>query len=124
MTEFKQDETETLVVFRRWRKSQSINRDVFAIFPHDAASMDAHICGSYEHVGQHGGCDPRLCMRMSTPCNADDYKALQQELEGAPYGYRLKIRKRANWYDAQRVRQQQLDAIHKGSKPDAKQTTS
>lgn len=85
---FKQDTEETPVVFRKFRDG-----DVIALFPQEPGNMNPSTCGSYMHIGQHGTADAGLSdrTRLAKP---EEYAPLKRELESAPYGYRLKLRKR------------------------------
>jgi hypothetical protein len=65
--------------------------DVIAIFPSDPGTSDPFTCSSYQHVGQHGSCNPAYLMRYTVP---DQYADLKRELESAPYHYRLRVRRR------------------------------
>lgn len=107
MTEFKQDDDETPVIFRRWRGGPT---GIIAIFPTDAGDMNVESCSSFEHIGQHAACHPRHVIANSSPAAETEYAELKTELESAPYGYRLKVYKRyqSRWRD---VRETQLMAI-------------
>lgn len=61
----------TPVVLRAWRTGGG----VFALFPTLPSDEHGRYCNAYEHVGQHGGADYRLCIRTSRPATA---------MEGAP----------------------------------------
>lgn len=97
---FKQDDTITPVIFRKFPKERQMNAlsgkhelvggEVIALFPADTGTYDAHTCGSYMHVGQHGSAEVSL-MADTRPATPSEYTALKAELEGAPYGYRLKV---------------------------------
>lgn len=66
---------------------------MLALFP--LAPEGRGLCGSYQHVGQHGAADYAGCVRASRPADldADDVRALVRELEGL--GYRLRILRRS-----------------------------
>lgn len=83
-----QDEHETPVIFRKFREG-----DVIALFPQEPGDMNPSTCGSYMHIGQHGAADAGLA-RCTNPATPQEYADLKRELEGAPYGYRLKLRRR------------------------------
>ena len=83
----------TKVIFRKWRKDE----EVIALFPEIPADYEGHLCQSYARVGQHGGADRLLVMRMTVPAKLGEYTALKQELEGL--GYSLKIGKRTTRKD-------------------------
>lgn len=80
------DTTETKVIFRKWRDG---SRSVFALFPEMPHDWRGYDCGSYEHVGQHGGADGAGCVRRSTPATPEEYADLKRELERI--GYRLRV---------------------------------
>lgn len=81
----------TDVVFRRWPDGS-----VIALFPGESWDCSGRFCASFEHVGQHGGADYAGCIARSKPASAAEYAALKRELEGEPYGYRLRVLKRAS----------------------------
>ena len=87
---FQQDENETPVIFRIERRKGG---EVTAVFPCEPSGMDGRTMACYAHVGQHGGCSHQFVSsgRRALPAEYADLKA---ELEGAPYGYRLKVYKR------------------------------
>jgi hypothetical protein len=76
---------QTKVVFRKWKKEGTI----IAIFPEEISDNAGYLCSSYEHVGQHGGCDPQLVMGMTAPATEKEYSELFQELTAI--GYKLKV---------------------------------
>lgn len=79
----------TDVIFRKWPKSKG--GDVLALFPGDPGTDNQHTCSSFQHIGQHGSADPRLCILRTQPARPDEYAALKRELESAPYNYRLSV---------------------------------
>lgn len=87
---FQQDENETPVIFRIERRKGG---EVTAVFPCEPADMDGRTMTCYAHIGQHGGCSHQFAWsgRRAKP---EEYADLKAELEGAPYGYRLKVYKR------------------------------
>lgn len=108
--QFVQDENETPVIFRKYgpRKGD----DVIALFPAEIGTYDSATCSSYEHVGQHGSASPYAVIRDTRPATPEEYADLRKELEGAPYGYRLKVYTRmrrgfdaARRAEAERLRQ-------------------
>lgn len=81
------DEHETPVLFRVHRA------DVTAVFPCEPADIGGKYVSCYAHVGQHGSCS--LAWYHDTrPATEAEYADLKAELEGAPYGYRLKVYRR------------------------------
>lgn len=76
----------TRVVFRMWIGT----RNCFALFPD--MNEGNGLCGSYEHVGQHGGASYQGCMARSRPAKPAEYDPLRRELEER--GYALKIARR------------------------------
>lgn len=90
MGTFRQDDTETPVVFRADRGKEP---EVTAVFPCEPADLDGRYMSCYAHLGQHGSCG--LEWYSSTrPAKPEEYASLKAELEGAPYGYRLKVYRR------------------------------
>lgn len=85
-----QDAEWTPVVFRAERTKGG---EVTAVFPTLPADLDGRVMTCYGHVGQHGGCTSGWYngTRAARPA---EYADLRAELEGVPYGYRLKIYKR------------------------------
>ncbi len=79
------------VIFRKWRRAP---HSVLAIFPAQAGTNNPSTCGAYEHVGQHGSCDPQHCIAATLPATDAEAAELRRELEGAPYHYRLKVYRR------------------------------
>jgi dienelactone hydrolase len=92
---FKQDDEITPVIFRRWPKCEG--GAVVAIFPTILGTYESHTMSCYQHVGQHGTCDLGIIHRTKLARETDaDVMELRRELEGAPYGYRLKVYQRDN----------------------------
>mgnify|MGYP001613672705 CR=1 FL=1 len=89
MTEFKQDDEITPVIFRKYGPGRG--GEVIALFPAEAYDLQGYLCSSYVHVGQHGSADPHHVVRYTRPAKPDEYAALKAELEAVPYGYRLKV---------------------------------
>jgi hypothetical protein len=78
----------TIVIFRTFREGI-----VFALFPELPADNYGVFCTCYEHVGQHGSADYRLCMANSHPAAPEQYATLFNELERR--GYHLQVHHRA-----------------------------
>lgn len=72
----------TSVIFRKFQEG-----DVIAIFPDIIHNDNFHL--SYQHIGQHGGCDMKGCINITEPATYEEYKDLKTELERA--GYKLRI---------------------------------
>jgi len=82
-----QDEsTVTTVVFRKWTATGTI----LALFPNMAWNVSGTLCGSYEHVGQHGGAHYASCLVMTEPATPTEYQSLFDELTSL--GYRLYVK--------------------------------
>jgi hypothetical protein len=93
---FEQDKKETPVLFRKMRGKQYENDGVTAVFPcepHDLLQGSCYTMSCYMHVGQHGGCSYRW-YRATVAAKPEEYASLKAELEGAPFGYRLKVYQR------------------------------
>ena len=73
------------VVIRVWKGDDS---DVFALFPVLPADNYGDLCTSYQHIGQHGAADYRLCIRKSRPATAAEAADLLAELRGIGYNPR------------------------------------
>lgn len=86
-----QDETETLVLFRKWPKKNG--GDVDAYFPMERNGDGT--CTCYAHVGQHGSADLAGCIQRTRPATPAEYADLKRELESPPYEYRLRVIKRS-----------------------------
>lgn len=83
------DKFKTKVIFRFWKES----KDVIAIFPEDTGDMSPYTCSSYEHVGQHGACNPFHIIDSSRLAKPEEYADLKAELENH-CGYNLVVIKR------------------------------
>jgi hypothetical protein len=90
---FKQDEDETPVLFRVHKLASYGRGEVTAVFPCEPGTYSGRYMSCYAHVGQHGQCGLGWYQRTraATP---EEYACLKRELEGAPYGYRLKVYRR------------------------------
>lgn len=89
----------TVVIFRKWNNGQ-----VIALFPMEPVTYNPAYCESFEHIGQHGAADPHGIVLRTTAASPDEYAAVKRELESAPYGYQLEVRKRipANAYESRK----------------------
>jgi hypothetical protein len=103
MSDFTPDAEETPVLFR---KSEG---EVTAVFPCEPATYDGGTMTCYAHVGQHSACSFGWYAgtRAARP---EEYASLVRELEGPPYGYRLKIYRRLT----RDHRRQFLAELHRG----------
>lgn len=87
----KQDEEETIVIFRTFRDTG----EVIALFPDLNHETDATKYGhvmSYTHVCQHGEADYVHVIGMTKPATEMEYQDLHEELEGI--GYLLRVLKK------------------------------
>lgn len=66
--------------------------DIVAIFPSLPGTCRFDVT-CYAHVGQHGSADIGY-VRGLRPASPTDYADLKQELEAAPYNYRLRVVRR------------------------------
>lgn len=82
-----QEQRTICVVFRKWRKKWGDG--IIALFPYEkwSDSSYAKLCGSYEHVGQHGAAEYLTCIQRTKPATAEEYADLKAELE--QIGYKL-----------------------------------
>jgi len=96
------DKHKTEVIFRKWKD------DVIAIFPGLLTSQNLHYCESYQHIGQHGACDPYHLMLVTKPAKPEEYRALYFEL--TQFGYNLEVIKRLQTRHREE-RKRQLDEI-------------
>jgi hypothetical protein len=94
---FKQDDHETPVLFRM------SDGEVTAVFPCEGTGTAGALLGCYAHIGQHSACSLAWYW-TTTAAEPEQYAALKRELEGAPYGYRLKVYKRMQRWMADRRR--------------------
>lgn len=95
MSDFKQDDEITPCLMRVMHKRYG--GEVLAVFPAEPWRGEHDPTGTvscYAHVGQHGECEPWHVIAHSRPATPEEYADLRKELEGPPYGYRLKIYKR------------------------------
>lgn len=77
--------SETRVMFGWWDESE-----VIAIFPDLKANMDGDpLC--FQHIGQHGACDPDFVKGNARPATPEEYADMKRELEAPPYRYNLKV---------------------------------
>lgn len=76
----------TDVIFRFWENT------IIAIFPDELGDMNPSTCLSYQHLGQHGACDPYHIIPNSKLATPEQYQSLFDELTSI--GYDLKIKKR------------------------------
>lgn len=81
-----------VVMFRRERGPGD---DILAVFPHEY-EYDGRV-GCYAHVGQHSACSMGYVLQKTQPAKPEEYAGLKRELEGAPYHYRLIVRKRRSF---------------------------
>ncbi len=87
-------EQETIIViFRKWPKREG--GDVIALFPYEKSDFEGCYCTSYQHVGQHSGADFHGVVKVTKLATPAEYADLKAELERI--GYKLIVRKRANW---------------------------
>lgn len=95
----------TLCIFRRWRSG---HKEVIALFPEEPHDPNGFLCTSYGKPGQHGGANYAGCIALTRSASLDepDVAALKRELEGAPFNYRLEVRKKApsNGYRTRRAK--------------------
>jgi hypothetical protein len=99
------DKFKTKVIFRFWKES----KDVIAIFPEHTGDMNPYTCSSYEHIGQHGACNPRMIIENSRLAKSDEYADLKAELENH-CGYDLVVIKR-NRQEFIEERRKQLERV-------------
>lgn len=99
------------VIFRAFRTHP---RHVVAILPTLHGDQHRYTCQSYEHVGQHGACDPQELVRMTRPAQPAEYAFLLAEMKGL--GYILDVKSRITnamqekKYDT--IRKNEYDALH------------
>lgn len=85
---FQQDTEVTPVVFRKERDGE-----ITAVFPCDPADTNGNLMSCFAHVGQHSACGFEWYY-TTKPALPEEYADLKQELESAPYGYRLRVYRR------------------------------
>ena len=81
-------------IFRIYRDG-----DVIALFPQISASVSGELCGSYMHIGQHGGATPQLVINRTRLAKPKEYAPLLKELR--KIGYHPVIAKRFTYKDRQ-----------------------
>jgi hypothetical protein len=88
----KQDAYTTEVQFRKFTgKFQDFKEgDLIAVFPYEIYNQFGGVM-SYQHIGQHGECDPFI-NEVTTPAKQSEYAELLRELENL--GYNLKVIRR------------------------------
>jgi hypothetical protein len=89
------------VLFRMWKNEGG--QEVIAIFPTLPGTYESHTCDSYEHVGQHGACDPQGLIGRTRLATEPEYRALKHELESEPYNYKFRVIKRLS-YSYEKIR--------------------
>lgn len=107
---------ESVPVIFRADKSGEFKGQVSAVFPTLPGTNDPYTCAFFAHIGQHGSCDFDW-YATTRPATPAEYADLQRELEAAPYGYVLDVRKR--WTramdDARRAELRRLDRVARGA---------
>ena len=78
----------TPVIFRKFKEG-----DIIAIFPTMSGTLNQYTCNSYQHIGQHGSCDPTYLIQETKPTKPEEYEELFQELINIGYDD-LKVYKR------------------------------
>lgn len=92
----------TVMLFRVWRGG------VIAVMPYEVADPTPDTSMSYQHVGQHGACDPVGIVSESRPARPEEYDPLLTELRSI--GYEVEVVE-ALPPDARGVRAKQLAAV-------------
>lgn len=88
------------VMIRIWRSDKS---DVFALFPVLPSDNYGDLCTCYQHVGQHGAADYRLCIRKSRPASKAEAADLLTELRRIGYNPRVYKRATPSMHNARRA---------------------
>ena len=78
----------TPVIFRKFKEG-----DIIAIFPTMSGTLNQYTCNSYQHIGQHGSCDPISLIQNTKLAKPEEYEELFQELINIGYDD-LKVYKR------------------------------
>lgn len=78
----------TPIIFRKFKEG-----DIIAIFPTMPGTMDQYTCNSYQHIGQHGTCEPSYLIQNTKLAKPEGYEKLFQELINIGYDD-LKVYKR------------------------------
>ena len=86
----------TKVIFRYWKDS------VIAIFPEIPGDSNPYNCLSYQHIGQHGTCDPSYIIRNSKPATGQQHHDLKAELESMEYDLKVISRQSSNAIDVRK----------------------
>jgi hypothetical protein len=103
-----QDTEKTVVLFRKWPSGT-----VLALFPGEVGDCDEESCSSYQHVGQHGSANFKLCIQTTKPAKPEEYESLRLELESPPYEYSLDVRRRVHYGRFYGVRAEKLKGMEK-----------
>jgi len=78
--------------------------DTIAIFPEIIGTNDPVTCDSYQHLGQHGSCNPNHLISITRPSTFEEKEELAKELEAI--GYSLKeVKKLSKKYFESRCKQ-------------------
>lgn len=78
----------TPVIFRKFKEG-----NIIAIFPTMLGTLDQYTCNSYQHIGQHGACEPTYLIQITKLAKPEEYGELFQELVNIGYDD-LKVYKR------------------------------
>jgi len=116
MGEFQRDTEITPVLFRKCGPRRG--GEVIALFPAELGTYELHTCSSYVRVGQHGSASiagPDSVIHFTRRATPVEYADLQKELEGSPFGYRLKVYQRITRQHDD-ARKAQYRALHAGMK--------
>jgi hypothetical protein len=81
----------TDVMFRA-DKAGDFKGVVFAILPHEIATLDGSVT-FYTHFGQHGSADYHYSILKSRPATEQEYSDLKREMEGLGYDFKI-VRRR------------------------------
>jgi hypothetical protein len=74
------------VLIRVWKGDKD---DIFALLPVLPADNYGDFCTCYQHIGQHGSADYRLCISKSRPATAAEAADLVAELQSIGYNPRI-----------------------------------
>jgi hypothetical protein len=78
---------QTAVIFRVFKDGGG----VVALFPELPGGNNPRYCESFQLLGGHCSASPELTRGYTRPATPEEYAAVKRILEGARYGYNLRV---------------------------------